>query len=31
LYVPYLQDGRKIIKLWINWNRKEKSFDLEIF
>ena len=30
LYVPQLQDWKEIIKVWINWNKKDEKFDILI-
>ena len=29
-YVPQLQDWKEIIKVWVNWNKKKKKFDIDI-
>jgi len=31
LYVPYLQDWKAIIKIWVNWDRENKEFEVGIF
>ena len=30
LYVPQLQDWKEIIKVWINWYKKKKMFEVKI-
>jgi len=30
LYVPQLQDWKELIKVWVNWNRKKKKFEVKI-
>ena len=28
-YIPYIRDGKEVIKVWINWNKKEGLFEVE--
>jgi len=30
LYVPQFTDWKEIVKVWVNWNKKKKKFDIKI-